>query len=117
MTHTIYIEQRPLFLSSTPLLHSDETRHLKTTFSGERGQLLHYAQILEQANCPYSAITVVGDADAMMSVFAANYKLQEAAGGVVRNPEGNILLIFRRGFWDLPKGKIDARSCGRGWLR
>ena len=31
-----------------------------------------------------------------------------AAGGLVQNNEGAFLLIFRRGFWDLPKGKLDV---------
>jgi len=31
-----------------------------------------------------------------------------AAGGLVRNSKDEILLIYRRGFWDLPKGKLDA---------
>ena len=30
-----------------------------------------------------------------------------AAGGLVTNAQGEILWIFRRGFWDLPKGKLD----------
>ncbi len=30
-----------------------------------------------------------------------------AAGGLVTNPMGEILWILRRGFWDLPKGKLD----------
>ena len=30
-----------------------------------------------------------------------------AAGGVVSNEEGKILFMFRRGKWDLPKGKLD----------
>ena len=30
-----------------------------------------------------------------------------AAGGIVVNPKNEILWIFRRGFWDLPKGKLD----------
>jgi len=30
-----------------------------------------------------------------------------AAGGLVQNSDGAFLLIFRRGFWDLPKGKLD----------
>ena len=30
-----------------------------------------------------------------------------AAGGLVTNLQGQILWIFRRGFWDLPKGKLD----------
>lgn len=29
----------------------------------------------------------------------------EAAGGIVRDPQGRVLMIFRRGHWDLPKGK------------
>jgi len=30
-----------------------------------------------------------------------------AAGGLLTNPDGAILWIYRRGFWDLPKGKLD----------
>jgi len=30
-----------------------------------------------------------------------------SAGGLVTNAHGEILWIFRRGFWDLPKGKLD----------
>ncbi len=31
-----------------------------------------------------------------------------AAGGLVTNEKGELLMIFRRGKWDLPKGKLDA---------
>lgn len=30
-----------------------------------------------------------------------------AAGGLVENEKGELLMIFRRGKWDLPKGKLD----------
>ena len=30
-----------------------------------------------------------------------------AAGGLVSNDKGELLLIYRRGYWDLPKGKLD----------
>jgi 8-oxo-dGTP pyrophosphatase MutT (NUDIX family) len=30
-----------------------------------------------------------------------------AAGGIVENEEGKILFMYRRGHWDLPKGKLD----------
>ena len=39
--------------------------------------------------------------------FKSLFKVMKAAGGVVFNPENEILVMFRRGFWDLPKGKID----------
>lgn len=33
-----------------------------------------------------------------------------AAGGIVINPNNEILWIYRRGFWDLPKGKLDPNE-------
>ncbi|MBL7698006.1 MAG: NUDIX domain-containing protein [Chitinophagaceae bacterium] len=39
--------------------------------------------------------------------FSRNYTLIKAAGGVVGNDSGRVLLIFRRGKWDLPKGKLE----------
>ena len=35
------------------------------------------------------------------------YKPIDAGGGIVMNEKGQILMIFRRGKWDLPKGKRD----------
>lgn len=35
------------------------------------------------------------------------YQPIDAAGGVVENEEGAVLMIYRRGKWDLPKGKCD----------
>jgi ADP-ribose pyrophosphatase YjhB (NUDIX family) len=35
------------------------------------------------------------------------YKLIEAAGGVTRNEQDDILMIQRHGLWDLPKGKYE----------
>ncbi len=36
-----------------------------------------------------------------------NLQVIEAAGGLVRNEENKYLFIFRKGKWDLPKGKLD----------
>jgi ADP-ribose pyrophosphatase YjhB (NUDIX family) len=35
-------------------------------------------------------------------------KIVMAAGGLVENEHGEILLIYRKNHWDLPKGKLDA---------
>jgi len=39
--------------------------------------------------------------------MSANKKIITAAGGIVLNPENELLFIYRRGKWDLPKGKLD----------
>ena len=40
--------------------------------------------------------------------FCAGYKLIEAAGGLVYNDTNQLLMIFRNGKWDLPKGKLEV---------
>jgi len=39
--------------------------------------------------------------------FKKKYLLIIAAGGLVTNDEGKVLLIFRKDKWDLPKGKVE----------
>lgn len=45
--------------------------------------------------------------DEVFNTFGKSYKIILAAGGVVFNRDKKILMIFRRGKWDLPKGKIE----------
>ena len=40
--------------------------------------------------------------------FCAGYKPIAAAGGLVYNDEDQLLMIFRDGKWDLPKGKLEV---------
>ena len=43
----------------------------------------------------------------LISTFAKKIKIVTAGGGVVTNKKDEILFIFRRNKWDLPKGKMD----------
>jgi 8-oxo-dGTP pyrophosphatase MutT (NUDIX family) len=43
----------------------------------------------------------------LKGLFFQMYTIIEAAGGLVIDPEGRLLFIFRRGKWDLPKGKME----------
>ena len=36
-----------------------------------------------------------------------NPQIIVAGGGLIFNENNHLLMIFRRGFWDLPKGKLD----------
>jgi 8-oxo-dGTP pyrophosphatase MutT (NUDIX family) len=39
--------------------------------------------------------------------FKKDKMIIEAAGGLVFNEKEDLLMIYRRGHWDLPKGKVD----------
>lgn len=47
------------------------------------------------------------DLELLFSFFSAQFKIIEAAGGLVRNQKNEWLFIFRNDKWDLPKGKIE----------
>jgi 8-oxo-dGTP pyrophosphatase MutT (NUDIX family) len=40
--------------------------------------------------------------------FCERFTVVSAAGGLVKNTQDEYLFIYRRGKWDLPKGKADA---------
>ncbi|MDR2511688.1 MAG: NUDIX domain-containing protein [Bacteroidales bacterium] len=45
------------------------------------------------------------------TAFSERFPVIDAAGGIVVNEKNELLLIFRRGFWDLPKGKKETGEC------
>ena len=56
-----------------------------------------------------NSLTVLcDDCKAAFERFASEFEYVEAAGGVVADDAQNVLMIYRRERWDLPKGHIDA---------
>jgi len=53
------------------------------------------------------AIIEYASEDALSTQLRAMYHPLDAAGGVAYSEEGEILMIYRRSKWDLPKGKLD----------
>jgi 8-oxo-dGTP pyrophosphatase MutT (NUDIX family) len=50
---------------------------------------------------------VCPDAKAFFKTVTKSVTLIEAAGGLVKNENGEYLFIFRNNKWDLPKGKVE----------
>jgi len=55
----------------------------------------------------YAGIFVGKDLSILKNTYWQFFKVILAGGGLVYNEHKEILLIFRKGFWDLPKGKLD----------
>jgi 8-oxo-dGTP pyrophosphatase MutT (NUDIX family) len=45
--------------------------------------------------------------DELLRMVKSGFTIVEAAGGIIRRNDGKLLAIFRRGKWDLPKGKVE----------
>jgi 8-oxo-dGTP pyrophosphatase MutT (NUDIX family) len=55
----------------------------------------------------HAGVFLHDDIEAAMKAFKKKFVLIKAAGGLIHTKEDELLLIFRRGKWDLPKGKLD----------
>lgn len=54
-----------------------------------------------------SATFVVSSVPEAYATLSKQYKIVDAAGGIVLNKNGELLMIYRRNKWDLPKGKSE----------
>ncbi len=106
--YKIYINDTPISLTNSEngkQLTSDEQNLV--VMHRHRKSLFQYIDSLEK-NHFFKSITIYNnDLEQLKHDFFSIYKSVPAAGGVIFNEQGAILMIFRRGFWDLPKGKID----------
>ncbi|NJB84616.1 8-oxo-dGTP pyrophosphatase MutT (NUDIX family) [Lewinella marina] len=111
--YVIYINDRPLVLreTATPSPYGDAApdTHLVARYSGKRKSLLNYADTLEKGSPKVTSLELVADdLNDLWQDFQSHYRWLEAAGGLVTHTRTQRqLFIFRRGYWDLPKGKID----------
>ncbi|MCZ4407376.1 NUDIX domain-containing protein [Cryomorphaceae bacterium 1068] len=70
-------------------------------------ELSYTINLLENSHHLEGVIFYYHDLEMLWADFRAHFKEIEAAGGLVHNENNEYLLIFRKGKWDLPKGKID----------
>ncbi len=63
--------------------------------------------ILEKSNRFEAVVLYTPDLGQLMEDLLSLVTVLPAGGGIIRNDEGKLLMIFRRGLWDLPKGKLE----------
>ena len=97
----VYLCQNPSFVDN--LMHEEFIIEPYTSKENFASTLKVILSDVNQNNL----ILFNADVEKVFKEVCANFICIEAAGGAVENNKGEILLIHRRGFWDLPKGKIE----------
>ena len=64
-----------------------------------------WASLLPELETTAQQLLVTGNTAANWKNFCSHHKIVAAAGGLVKNEQGQWLFIYRNGMWDLPKGK------------
>lgn len=102
--YNIYFDNRKIAICS-PEEEYKESLNSITYFSANNENLENLPHILENSNFISEIIIKSKVKESTYKNFCSIYKEINAAGGVVENNNGEILMIFRNGKWDLPKGK------------
>lgn len=108
--YKIYINGTPLYLVSSEEVKSfgeASPKKIVLRHAGKKKFLMSVVNQLETSHKFDCIIVFDQDVEKLWADFNKIYKPITAAGGAVFNQEGKVLLIFRRDYWDLPKGKMD----------
>ena len=107
--YKVYINNTPLLLTDDiSLLENNDKNIITARYSGKGKSLFNYIDPLERGSNFKKIILWYNDVEKLWEEFQSKYKIIEAAGGVVFQESTNaLLMMYRRGSWDLPKGKID----------
>ena len=106
----IYFNNKPLFLCDAidntiqPYMHHDDAIFMDELNSHTVKTIIHEMQQPQV----HVGVFYHSNLDELKKIFIKKFILVQAAGGLVKNDKDEILMIFRRGYWDLPKGKQDS---------
>ena len=106
---TIYFDDKPVFLCDEITREINEYKHHPdAVFIDELSTPAINSLLHEIGKARFHAgIIYDKDFDKLKEDFFRHFTIIKAGGGLVKNKKGEILLILRRGKWDLPKGKLD----------
>jgi 8-oxo-dGTP pyrophosphatase MutT (NUDIX family) len=108
----IYFNDKPLFLCDTidqmiqPYVHHDDTLFIDELNSHTVKTMLHEMQ----QQSVHAGVFFHPDLDELKKTFFKKFTFVPAAGGLVLNEKKEVLLIYRRKKWDLPKGKLEKKE-------
>lgn len=115
----IYFGDNPVFIcDEIPPVIAKYKRHPDTVFIDD---MTHHGikTLLHEIAKPvfHAGILYTTDMEQSKKLFRKHFTVIQAAGGLIENEKGDILMIYRRGKWDLPKGKLEEETPEEGAVR
>ncbi len=111
--YKIYINEVEVILKPSSDITLEDTvaaGSVVVKYTGNKKHLLDYISILEKSIKSERLIIHFEDFIKLKADFKSHFSEIEAGGGLVYNDKHEYLFIFRRGSWDLPKGKIEPNE-------
>ncbi|UNY98983.1 NUDIX domain-containing protein [Zhouia spongiae] len=100
--YEVFVNDHPIYLTNSVKKEMNDKLFLLDTFDIE--------YVVNQLNNEDVARVFLyhPDKENLLKKFKKRVPVVVAGGGLVVNPKGEKLMIYRNGKWDIPKGKLDA---------
>jgi 8-oxo-dGTP pyrophosphatase MutT (NUDIX family) len=111
-TQKIYYNNKPLILTTSGLKYMGDHTLARGYMLLTGAFVRNFRLATQHLDKPGTLGAIIEDvsADALLQELQELYEPVDAGGGVVYNEKGGVLMIYRRGKWDLPKGKKDRNE-------
>ena len=105
----LFVHNKPLFLVDKIEGEVEDYMHRPSTISLDELNSHAVRTLLSELEQPeyYAGVLLHKDINKSLAEFKSHLQVIVAAGGLVQTNNNEFLLIFRKGKWDLPKGKLD----------
>jgi 8-oxo-dGTP pyrophosphatase MutT (NUDIX family) len=106
---TIYFNEKPLILCDQITKEIEYYLHRDDAVFIDEYNIHTVNTMLYEMSLPSvrAGVFLHKDVQELLKAIKKKFLFMQAAGGLVYTPDHKFLLIFRRGKWDLPKGKLD----------
>ena len=106
--YKVFFNDRIVFINGNTNKTAD-VNSIQSTITNELEGQVAWRNFLN--NSSKSNLYLTGGPDKeILKLFMKNFKVVEAAGGLVFNQKNQLLCIYRWNKWDLPKGKIEKNE-------
>ncbi|MES2628853.1 MAG: NUDIX domain-containing protein [Bacteroidota bacterium] len=104
--YKVFVYGKPVYLTNDLSYFQNIPHNHKSVFTNaeDLGRLIKKIRVGKTVE---EYIIYSFDLNELWMAFTSLFMVIDAGGGIIRNQKGELLFIFRKGKWDLPKGKIE----------
>jgi 8-oxo-dGTP pyrophosphatase MutT (NUDIX family) len=105
----IHFNDKPLYLTDSineeiePFIHHDDTVFMDELSAPGINSIIHEMKMQKV----HAGVYFHEELTKLKKAFWKKFVIIQAAGGLVYNDQDQLLIMKRKGRWDLPKGKLD----------
>lgn len=107
------LQMYKVFFDNRTLFFTDQFEKYYQSYDGlfvrylNEIQLAYVIELFRNVSEIRNVFIIHPEVEPAFEAFRTFFREVEAAGGLVFNEKGQVLVIHRRGKWDLPKGKVE----------